>query len=266
MDAIQQGQVQQSAAEIYEQFFLPALFAQWGGPVLQAAQVRPGQQVLDVACGTGILARMAVSHVQPNGRVVGLDINDGMLSVARAKTSAVEWRHGQAEALPFDDDSFAAVVSQFGLMFFADRRQALAEMVRVLQENGRLAVAVWDSLENTPGYAAVVALLERLFGAEVAEGLRSPYVLGDTAELEALFTGLPLADLQIETQLGYARFPSIADWMFTDIRGWTLADVIDDEQFELLLQEAEVALRPFCQPDGTVQFNAPAHIVTARKK
>jgi SAM-dependent methyltransferase len=266
MDAIQQGQVQQSAAEIYEQFFLPALFAQWGGPVLQAAQVGPGQQVLDVACGTGILARKAVPLVQPNGRIVGLDINNGMLSVAQKKTSEVEWRHGQAESLPFEDDTFNAVVSQFGLMFFTDRQQALAEMVRVLKENGRLAVAVWDSLENTPGYAAVVALLERLFGAEVAEGLRSPYVLGDTVELEALFAGLPLANLQIETQPGSARFPSIADWMFTDIRGWTLADVIDDEQFELLLREAEVELRPFCNPDGTVQFSAPAHIITAQKR
>ncbi len=265
MDAIQQGQVQQSAAEIYEQFFLPALFAQWGEPVLQAAQVGQGQQVLDVACGTGIVARTAVPLVAPNGRVVGLDINEGMLSVAQKKTSEVEWRHGQAEALPFEDASFDAVVSQFGLMFFADRQQALAEMVRVLKRNGRLAVAVWDSLENTPGYAVVVAMLARLFGNDVAEGLRSPYVLGDQTELAALFDDLPLADLQVETQPGYARFPSIADWMFTDIRGWTLADVIDDAQFELLLREAEVELRPFCNPDGTVQFNAPAHIVSAQK-
>lgn len=265
MDAIQQGQVQRSAAEIYEQFFLPALFAQWGEPMMKAAQVGPGQQVLDVACGTGILARTAVSHVQPNGRIVGLDVNEGMLSVAQKQTSAVEWRPGQAEALPFEDGSFDAVVSQFGLMFFADRQQALAEMVRVLKRNGRLAVAVWDSLENTPGYAAVVALLARLFGTEVAEGLRSPYVLGDKTELAALFTQLPLANLQIETQPGTARFPSMADWMFTDIRGWTLADVIDDAQFELLLREAEAVLRPFCNPDGTVQFNAPAHIVTAQK-
>ncbi len=265
MDAIQQGQVQRSAAEVYEQFFLPALFAQWGEPMMRAAQVGPGQQVLDVACGTGILARAAVPLVAPNGRVVGLDVNEGMLSVAQKQTSAVEWRPGQAEALPFADDSFDAVVSQFGLMFFADRKQALAGMVRVLRENGRLAVAVWDSLENTPGYAAVVSLLARLFGTEVAEGLRSPYVLGDKTELAALFADLPLAELQVETLSGTARFPSIADWMFTDIRGWTLADVIDDAQFELLLREAEVALRPFCNPDGTVQFNAPAHIVSAQK-
>ena len=265
MDRIKRGQVPQSAAEIYETFFLPALFAQWGGPVLQAAQVGPGQHVLDVACGTGILARTAVPLVKPNGRVAGLDINEGMLSVANEKSADVEWRQGLAEALPYEDNVFDAVVSQFGLMFFENRQQALAEMVRVLKENGRLAVAVWDSLENTPGYAAVVALLTRLFGAEVAEGLRSPFVLGDKTELAALFSGLPLTNLQIETKPGTARFSSIADWMFTDIRGWTLADVIDDAQFEQLLQEAEVELRPFCNPDGTVQFNAPAHIVTAQK-
>ncbi len=266
MDALQQGQVRQSAAEIYEQFFLPALFSQWCGPVLQAARVGPGQHVLDVACGTGILARTAVPYVEPNGCVVGLDVNEGMLSVAQNKSAAVEWRQGQAESLPFDDASFDAVVSQFGLMFFTDRQQALAEMVRVLRADGRLTVAVWDSLENTPGYAAVVSLLERLFGAEVAQGLRSPYVLGNTAELRTLFTDLPLTDLRVETHAGKAHFSSIADWMFTDIRGWTLADVIDDAQFGLLLLEAADELRPFVTSNGTVQFSAPAHIVSAKKR
>ena len=265
MDGIQRGQVARSAAEIYEQFFLPALFTQWSAPVLQAAQVGPGQHLLDVGCGTGILARTAVPLVQPNGRVVGLDINEGMLSVARKMSAEVEWRQGQAEALPYETNHFDAVVSQFGLMFFENRQQALTEMVRVLKQNGRLAVAVWDSLENTPGYAAVVALLERLFGVEVAEGIRSPYVLGDKTELAALFAGLPLSDLQIETQLGYARFASVANWMFTDIRGWTLADMIDEAQYDLLLREAAVELRPFCSPDGTVVFEAPAHIITAQK-
>jgi ubiquinone/menaquinone biosynthesis C-methylase UbiE len=265
MDVIKQGQVSQSAAEIYESFFLPAIFAQWSDLVLKAAKLGPGQHVLDVACGTGILARTAVSFVQPNGRVVGLDLNEGMLTVAQQKAPDVEWRLGQAEVLPFEDQSFDAVVSQFGLMFFVDRRQALAEMVRVLRPTGRLAVAVWDSLENTPGYAAVVGMLDRLFGTEVAEALRSPYVLGNKTELADLFSELPLKNLQIETYMGAARFSSIADWMFTDVRGWTLAGMIDDEQFAMLLREAEVVLRPFITQTGSVQFAVPAHILTAQK-
>ena len=81
------------------------------------------------------------------------------------------WRHGRAEELPFDDHTFDAVISQFGLMFFEDRQAAIREMFRVLRPGGRLAVAVWDSLENTPGYLAVTELLQRLFGAEAADAL-----------------------------------------------------------------------------------------------
>ena len=265
MSAIEQGQVIQSAAEVYEQFFLPALFQQWAAPVVAAAKIDAGQRVLDVACGTGVVARLAAEQVGAAGQVVGLDVNTGMLAVARQTAAQIEWREGQAEALPFADDSFDAVVSQFGLMFFMDRILAIQEMMRVLRPGGTLAVAVWDSLDNTPGYAAVVVLLQRLFGEEAADGLRMPYVLGETAVLHQLFSQAGYPQIALDTYLGKARFPSIESWMYTDIKGWTLADMIDDAQFAELLTEAAVELRPFLNADGTISFTAPAHIVTLTK-
>jgi ubiquinone/menaquinone biosynthesis C-methylase UbiE len=264
MEAAQQGQVTRSAADVYEEFFVPALFAPWPAPVAQAAAIAPGQDVLDVACGTGVLAREAALRVRPGGTVTGLDRNDGMLAVARRKAPEIEWRHGQAEALPFADDRFDAVVSQFGLMFFEDRVLALAEMWRVLKPGGRLAVAVWDALERTPGYAAMTALLQRLFGERIADALRAPYALGDPESLAALATqaGIPA---EITTRKGTARFPSIEAWVHTDVKGWTLADMIDDAQYRLLQQAAPRALQRFVQPDGTVLFEAPAHILCATK-
>ena len=161
MAASDRGQVSRSAAEVYEEFFVPALFRQWVQPVADAADIRAGDRVLDVACGTGILARHAATRVGAAGSVCGVDINEGMLAVARREAPEIEWRKGAAEALPFADDGFDAVVSQFGLMFFADQAKAIREMRRVLRPGGRLAVAVWDSLANTPGYAAMTALLQR---------------------------------------------------------------------------------------------------------
>lgn len=108
---------------------MPALFQEWVGPMLAASRVSRGQRVLDVACGTGVLAR--ATAVRPDGEVIGLDINEGMLAVARQKGAEVTWRQGQAESLPFIDDSFDTIVSQFGLMFFEDRRAALREMVQM---------------------------------------------------------------------------------------------------------------------------------------
>jgi SAM-dependent methyltransferase len=259
------GQVTSNAAEIYDEFFPTALFNQWGPRVVACAGLAPGMRVLDIACGTGVLAMAAADAVKPSGSVVGLDLNPGMLAVAARKAPQIEWRQSPAEALDFDDASFDAVVSQFGLMFFQDQQRAIREIVRVLRPGGRFAIAVWESLDRVPGYAAVTELLGRLFGDEAAESLRAPYSLGDTEVLASLFSAAGVADLKITTLDGKARYPSIRDWMHVDIRGWTLADEIDDIQFELLVSEAESDLAHFVTSDGAVEFSSPAHIATATK-
>jgi ubiquinone/menaquinone biosynthesis C-methylase UbiE len=265
MNDSDKGQVTRNAAEVYEEFFIPALFQQWPSRVADAADVQPGQHVLDVACGTGILARTVVERVGPFGSVVGLDVNEGMLAVAKRKAPQVEWRQGIAEDMPFDSGNFDAVVSQFGLMFLEDKGAAIAEMVRVLRPGGCLAIAVWDSLQNAPGYAEMANLLQRLFGREAADGLRAPFTLGDVQELHSLFGQAGLPDVTITTHPGTARFPSIQSWVYTEVKGWVLADKLDDAQFDLLLREAENALHPFVTDQGGVAFSAPAHIVTFTK-
>ena len=260
------GQVNVNAAEVYEEFFLPALFQQWTSRIADAANIQPGQRVLDVACGTGVVARFVARRVGEAGSVVGLDRNEGMLAVARRKAPEIDWRYGLAEALPFESDSFDSVVSQFGLMFFENKPAALKEMFRVLRPGGKLAIAVWDRLEHSPGFSAITVLLQRLFGDRVADAMRMPFNLGDTQQLSSLFAeaGLPQAD--IKTLDGTAHFPSIQSWIRTDIKGWTLADMIDDDQFDLLLNEAEKELRSFVTAEGKVAFSAPAHIVTVIKQ
>ena len=265
MNDVARGQVTRSAAEIYEEFFVPALFGEWPPRLADAARIAPGDSILDVACGTGIFAREAATRIDGEGTVVGIDVNDGMLDLARRKAPEVDWRHGPAEALPFADESFDAVGCQFALMFFDDRPGALREMWRVLKPGGRLVVAVWDAAENCPGYAAMIALVDRLFGADVADALRAPFVLGDAGALPPLFDAGGIPDVNIDTVQGTARFDSIADWVHTDVKGWTLADLIDDKQYAALLGTAESELFPFVGAGGRVAFPAPAHIVTRVK-
>jgi SAM-dependent methyltransferase len=257
------GQVTQSAAEVYEEFFVPALFQQWAERMIDAVQIREGQRVLDVACGTGVFARNAARRVGRAGAVTGVDVNEGMLAVARRIAPEIEWRAARAEALPFGDASFDAVGCQFGLMFFEDRPAALREMIRVLRPGQHLAVAVWARLEESPGYAAMVELLRRLLGEQAAAAMGAPFVLGDRQLLESIFEAAGIEDAEIRTEVGTARFPSLASWVFTDIRGWTLAEMLDDDQFARLQHEAETELRPFVTERGTVEFASPAHIVTA---
>lgn len=265
MERTRTGQVTHSAADIYEAFFVPALFQQWTIPMMQAARLGPGDKVLDVACGTGVLTRAASRQVSPGGSVMGLDRNEGMLAVARREAPAIEWRQALAETLPFSDGAFDAVVSQFGLMFFEDRVAALKEMWRVLRSGGRLAVSVWDELERSSGYAAMAGLLQRLFGDGVAAALRAPFSLGDPAALRSVFAEAGIPNVEIATRDGMAHFPSLEAWVHTDIKGWTLAEMIDDGQYRLLLSAAETELAPYVQADGTVAFTTPAHIVTAAK-
>jgi SAM-dependent methyltransferase len=264
MSDVEHGQVTGNAAEVYDALFVPALFAEWPPRLAAAARLGPGDHVLDVACGTGVLARHAAERVQPGGRVVGLDLNAGMLEVARRKAPGLDLRQGAAEELPFDDGSFDAVVSQFGLMFFADRERALREAWRVLKPGGRLAVAVWARLEDTPGFLALSRLLHRLFG-DVAADLDAPFSLGDPEVLRALFARAGVGGLRLETATGTTRFPSLRDWIHAEVRGWTLSDRIDEAGYARVLREAETALAPFVDARGAVEFASPAHVVSATK-
>ena len=258
------GQVTSDAARIYESFFVPALFGQWPAHVAKKLALAESDHVLDVACGTGVMAREAVRHVGA-GRVHALDRNEGMLSVAREIEPRVEWRLGQAESLPYAEASFDAVASLFGLMFFEDRVAALSEMWRVLKPGGRLAVATWSSLDESPGYAAMVALLARLFGDQVANELRAPFVLGQAKGVTALFDRASIHLSEIARIEGTARFSSIDAWVHTDVRGWTLADQLDDEQYQTLLTAARTELRPYVTGEG-VRFDSPALLAFATKR
>ena len=120
---------QLAEARAYEALFVPSLMAPFAPVVADAAGIAPGAHVLDVACGTGVVAREAARRAGASGRVIGLDANPGMLAVAREQSPAIGWELGRAEALPFPDGSFDAVVSQFGLMFFTDPRAALSEIL-----------------------------------------------------------------------------------------------------------------------------------------
>jgi hypothetical protein len=111
----------------------------------------------------------------------------------------------------------------------------------------------------------MIGLLERLFGSRIADALRAPFVLGDPPVFRAAFGRAGIPEVAIETVIGAARFPSIESWVHTDVRGWTLADMIDEAQYQRLLGAAEQELKRYAEPDGTIAFAAPAHIATATK-
>ena len=254
-----------SAAAQYEENLVPALMQEWAPRLVTASRMQRGHHVLDVACGSGVLTREAAAHVSPGGSATGLDIDAGMLSVARGLAPDVHWQQGSAEALPFADASFDAVVSQFGLMFVPDPSRAIAEMWRVLKPGGRMAVAVWASLELTPAYEEETRLVERLAGPAAGAPLRLPFCLGDRDVFDAHFrvAGVPLESLT--TVVGTGRFPSVRAMVAADVVGWLplMGVQLPAEIVEAILLEAEDVLAPYRRPDGSVRFDSPAHIAVA---
>ncbi|HMB90311.1 MAG TPA: methyltransferase domain-containing protein [Rhodothermales bacterium] len=259
-------EVAQSPAEIYEDLFVPALFAHWVAFIADLVGLSPGEQVLDVACGTGVLARATAERVGSDGSVVGLDPNEEMLAVARRTNPAITWQTGRAEALPFRDTTFDAVVSQFGFMFFEDQADALREMMRVLKPGGRLAVAVCDAIDHSPGYAVLAELLNRLFGEQVATAFRAPFASGDPERLHAHCAEAGIPDAAVTRHDGTVRFDSIAALVSAERAcAWTLGGLLDEAQFERLLEAAEESLQPFVTANGAVALEMPALIITATR-
>jgi SAM-dependent methyltransferase len=255
------------AASIYQEHIVPALMDEWAPRVAAAADIGAGQRVLDVACGTGVLTRAVAARAGAQG-VTGLDLSPRMLAVAATLSPNLKWQQGDAEALPFPDESFDAVVSQFGLMFVPNPASALREMMRVLVPGGRLAVAVWASLRETPAYAAEVSLVERLAGPAAAAPLRAPFVLGDTERVKELCRDAGIEGATVSLQQGPGTFPSIRAMVEMDLRVLLpMMDVaLDEKLIEDILREAEAALRPFVtQKRGKVVFDSPAVLATAVK-
>jgi ubiquinone/menaquinone biosynthesis C-methylase UbiE len=164
-----QEQYQQdgSAAELFQHYIVPRITSLWAKDLVDRAYVRIGDNVLDVACGTGVVTRLAARQSR-TGRVVGLDLNADMLRVARGVAhmddAPIEWCEGSALALPFEEGAFNVVLCQLGLQFFPDKSLALHEMARVLTLGGRLLLSVFTSIERTPVAYAFANALDRHLG------------------------------------------------------------------------------------------------------
>jgi SAM-dependent methyltransferase len=264
-DAAETFEISADQAEIYETRFVPAIFAEWAGPLLDAASVRSGQSVLDVACGTGVLARAAAARVGPTGRVVGLDRGEGMLTVARRLRPDLEWRQGDAAELPFPDGTFDAVLCQSALMFFPDATGALREMGRVCVRGGTVGVQVFSSADAQPGYGPWIEMVAQWAGPEAISLLSTYWVHGDLDVLSRRFETAGLEVTDIHTRVGTARFSSIEDMVLTEIASTPLADRITDEVERRILAESEEVLGRF-RSDSGVEVPLAGHLVIALKR
>jgi ubiquinone/menaquinone biosynthesis C-methylase UbiE len=263
-------------AEAYESSFVPALSIPWAEDLLRRVAPQAGERLLDVACGTGIVARRAAGRVGPKGRVVGVDPNPGMLSVARAvaaaERAAIEWREGRAESLPVEDAAFDVVCCQVALMFFEDRAAALREMRRVLAPRGRIAVSVAQGIESQPPvYAALDEIIVRHLSIPVLA--RTVFSLGDANELRTLMEGAGFQAVVVEPLTVTARIPDPAGFVRLELGGAIefgaaaalagMDPAAREAALEAVQAEAEAAIRPYVE-DGRLVISPRTNVARAR--
>jgi SAM-dependent methyltransferase len=261
--SVETFQLSVEAAEAYESRFVPALFAWWAPHLVEAAGVAPGQAVLDVACGTGVVARTAADRMDGRGRVVGVDLNEGMLAVAGRLRPDIEWRQGDAAELPFAAGSFDVVLCQAALMFFPDRALALGEMGRVVTAGGTVAVQVWDRLEAQAGFAPMYEVFQEHLGPEAKELGSSYWALGDLDLVGSLFEAAGLRVTGTRTRVGPVRFGSAAEAVETELEATPLAERISQDARRRVVEAAGELLRPFTVDGGGIELPIKGHLIVA---
>jgi ubiquinone/menaquinone biosynthesis C-methylase UbiE len=248
-------QVSDRAAELYEQYPARYLLGPWAPGLVALASLQSAERVLDLACGTGVVARLAASRV-PSRQVTGLDINAGMLAVARSRSTpagaAITWVEASAAATSLPDESFEVVLCQQGLQFFPDKPTALREVRRVLVAGGRALFSTWKSMG--PYHRAVGEALERILGVEAATKFRSTRVgLPDDIVLRRLFIEAGFREVQVRPSTMVVHLPAIETFVLGHLAGTPLAEAVaslNEEKRAAVARQVKIALQSYADSDG----------------
>jgi ubiquinone/menaquinone biosynthesis C-methylase UbiE len=267
MSKAEQWQLEGRAAELYERHLASAVTALWAADLVERVDVRAGDRALDVACGTGVVARAAADRVGATGHVAGLDINPAMLAVARSQGSEVDFVQGSAGALPFDDASFDVVLCQLGLQFFPDRAKALAQMHRVLVKGGRLGLSVYGPIEHNPGTLALAQALDHHLGTGASQTKRAEHVLAYSTLVDKLAGDAGFRNITITTETKVVRFASASEWVHVQLTATPLASLLSEQLTRRGMTEkitgAVVETLQRYEVDGALEFPQEAHVLIA---
>lgn len=232
---------------------VPELFDPWAADLIEALGIRAGERVLDVACGTGVVARRAAGRVAPGGTVVGIDRSESLLEVARAADPSVRWQRGGASELPFDVALFDVVTCQQGLQVFPDRERALLEMRRVLVPGGRVGVSVWGPIGRNAAFAALAESLERRAGVRVAAAVQWLFSLSEPEELRALLAVAGFGRIRVRSARKATRFPSVAEFLRRYVPGAPVGSAttqLSGDDWQKVVADLESDLAPWVDADG----------------
>jgi ubiquinone/menaquinone biosynthesis C-methylase UbiE len=265
--------IERTAPEAYEQYIVPAYMDEWANTLIEKVLAKPGDRVLDVACGTGIVARKIARLVGPSGDVAGLDADKNMLHFARQFAERegltfLKWHHSDATCIPSGASEYNAVLCQQGLQFFPDKAAALLEMFRVMAPGGRLAVSVWRSLDRCPLFSVMAHIIGRYLRDQSMAGAYASCSLSDREELRSLLANAGFQDIHVRVEVRMARYPSLHEFLTGFIGVFPFGGQIaamEPENRQEILDEITKSLLKFTDDDGLAS-PLESHIATAVKE
>jgi ubiquinone/menaquinone biosynthesis C-methylase UbiE len=264
----EQWQLSGNAAELYERYVVPYFLGPWAPGLVEVAALRPGERVLDVACGTGVVARLAAQQLGTTGQVTGVDLNAGMLVVARALPpppgATITWVECNAVAMHMADALFDVVLCQQGLQFFPDKPAALREMHRVLVPSGRVVLSVWEKTVDPYGLALWEAV-ERHVGTEAAMRLRASRMVPEPEELYQLLVEAGFREVHIHSSRVTKRLPALETLVLCHLAATPVAEAVaalPDEARAALARDVCLELWSYADGDGVVVPDA-TNVATA---
>lgn len=199
---------------LYDQYLGPLLFEPYAADIAMRLKENNIQRVLEIACGTGRVTNHLRKGIPASAELIATDLNPGMLEVAKEalKETNVEFRIADAQALPFDDESFDLIVCQFGFMFVPDKATAFKEVFRVLKKGGRLLFNTWDSIENNPLSNTVKNIIASFFAPrDSPDFYKVPFSMFKKQELKRLMEDAGLNNVTIELVTKEGITPTAAD-------------------------------------------------------
>ena len=260
-------QLSGSAAALYEEQKVPGMFAPLADTTLKVIEVVDDDAVLDVACGTGILARKVREKFGDQPRIVGVDLNEGMIAVAKGLSDPVsqscEWIVANAEDMPFDDSMFSMVLCQQGLQFMPDKEGVLREMYRVLRPEGRIVITVWNGVADF--LVPIVDALGRHVSNEVADKAKAPFAY-DGSRLLPIMSNVGFSDVSIENLTINRTIRATDNAIRDEIMGTAVASSVEDAGetvLQKIVQETSDSLSKFLQGSDFV-IPQHTHIIQGR--
>lgn len=254
--------------ENYERFFVPAIGEPLAHDLIHLAALRPGERLLDVGCGTGIVARLASQQVGPDGTVAGLDANPGMLAIARSVTPedvSIEWYESSAEEMPLPDEAFDVVLCQISLQFMMNKLAALREMRRVLVPGGRIVLNVPGPAGNV--FAVLAEAMDRHIGSQAAAFVNQVFSLHETTEVQKLLAEAGFSNIAVQTDHKVLILPQASQFLWQYVHSTPLATMVANvnDRVRSALESDVVKKWQSSEKDGSLIYRQRIVEASARK-